>query len=68
MENHGGRGEGEITEGNNTGIEPTAPLLIIHEEHMIGENMTEGERLVSNGFLRGVIVFDNTNVHIRTSI
>ena len=42
MKDHGGRIEGEILIGLDTGIMPTLTRFIIHDKHAVGELLAEG--------------------------
>ena len=47
--NHGGGGEGNVVERLNTGIVPALALGVVHNEHVVREDLTETQLLTLGG-------------------
>ena len=52
VKHHGCGIHREIAVGNDAGIAPADSLLIVHQEHMVGENTAETE----GGLVRGLLL------------
>ena len=55
MQAHGGRLKLDRPIGDDTGIVPALPKVIVHDKHVIGKNSTKGQRIAGSRLLLRIL-------------
>ena len=69
VENHAGRIQGEGLIGDDAGVMPALVRRIVHDEHVVGENLTEAQLALVRGLGLGAGGLGDLNIqHIDRSL